>query len=618
MKKFLIISLFIFNFLNAQKIERVDPPNWWVGMQMSKLQIMMYGDNLASLDPKIDSEGVKLIAVDRVENKNYIFLTLQISKTATPKNVDIDFYKGKKIRMKHEYPLLARNENASNIEGFSPKDVMYLITPDRFVNGDTENDELISMKEKLGSGNFDRHGGDLQGIINHLDYIHDLGFTAIWLNPALENNMEEASYHGYSTTDYYKIDPRYGSNEKFRELTNKAGEKGIKIIMDVIPNHCGSEHWFFIDPPMKNWFNNQDNYTNTTHIRQSIQDIHASEFDKRGHSDGWFVETMPDLNQKNPLVSKYLIQNAIWWIEYAGLSGLRVDTYPYADRDFMGDWTRDIMVEYPKFNIVGEEWSPNPAITSYWQMGKQNHDGYISSLPSLMDFPLQIAFIEALNDDFGWGKGFIKAYRMLANDFLYADPYNLVIFPDNHDMTRFYTQVNNDLDLFNMGIVYFATMRGIPQFFYGTEILMNSNKSPGNHGLIRSNFPGGFPGDQINAFTRKGLNVDQIKTLDFFKKILNWRKSNEAIHHGKLIQFAPMNGGWDEVYSYFRIHNKKKVWVLFNRGNHTVEVDMKRYSELIEDHTHGYEILSDRIIKLEKGILMEGKSSMIIELNPQK
>jgi glycosidase len=616
MKLFHFFILLILGVKSYAQIDRVEPPNWWVGMQMSKLQIMMYGDNLAVLDPKIDSEGVKLIAVDRVENKNYIFLTLEISKNAIHQNVNIDFYNGKKLKITHEYELLPRKENAANIVGFSPKDVMYLITPDRFVNGDTENDELSSMKEKLGDGDYDRHGGDLQGIMNHLDYIHDLGFTAIWLNPALENNMEEASYHGYSTTDYYKIDPRYGSNEKFRELTHKAGEKGIKIIMDVIPNHCGSEHWFFIDPPMNNWFNNQDNYTNTTHIRQSIQDIHASEFDKRGHADGWFVETMPDLNQKNPLVSKYLIQNAIWWIEYAGLSGLRVDTYPYADRDFMGDWTRDIMAEYPLFNIVGEEWSENPAITSYWQMGKQNHDDYVSYLPSLMDFPLQIAFVEALNDDFGWGKGFIKAYRMLANDFLYADPYNLVIFPDNHDMTRFYTQVNNDLDLFNMGIVYYATMRGIPQFFYGTEILMNSNENPGNHGLIRSNFPGGFPGDKINAFTREGLNVDQIKTLDFFKKILKWRKSNEAIHHGKLIQFAPKPRGKEEIYSYFRIYEGKKVWILFNRTNQRKEVEMYRYKELIENHKQGFEVISDQKIDFKNNIIIEAKSSMIIELNP--
>ena len=612
-----IVKFFVALIILAKsysQIERVEPPNWWVGMKMSEIQIMIYGKKIAELDPKIDSESIRLKAIDRVENQNYIFLTIEIPKNTLPQSFKINFLKGKKVKISHDYPILKRNENSSNVIGFNQEDVMYLITPDRFANGNTQNDELSYMKEKLGSGNFDRHGGDLQGIIDHLDYIENLGFTAIWLNPALENNMEKSSYHGYSTTDYYKVDPRFGSNQKFIELSKKAKEKGIKIIMDIIPNHCGSEHWFFLDPPMSNWFNNQNNFVNTTHLRQSIQDIHASEFDRIGHTDGWFVKTMPDLNQRNPLVSKYFIQNAIWWVEYASLSGFRVDTYPYSDKDFMTDWTMKIMEEYPLFNIVGEEWSENPAITSYWQRGKNNHDGYISFLPSLMDFPIQMAFIESLNDDFGWGKGFIKAYRMLANDFLYADPYNLVIFPDNHDMTRFFTQVKNDLDLFYMGIVYYVTMRGIPQFFYGTEILMNSNENPGNHGLIRSNFPGGFPGDKVNAFTREGLNSDQIKTLDFFKKLLNWRKRNETIHHGKLIQFAPKTGGKDEIYSYFRIHQGKKVWVLFNRNDQAKQVEMFRYRELIENHEQGYEVLTDRKIDLGEKIIIEAKSSMIIEL----
>ena len=612
-----IVKFFVALIILAKsysQIERVEPPNWWVGMKMSEIQIMIYGKKIAELDPKIDSESIRLKAIDRVENQNYIFLTIEIPKNTLPQSFKINFLKGKKVKISHDYPILKRNENSSNVIGFNQEDVMYLITPDRFANGNTQNDELSYMKEKLGSGNFDRHGGDLQGIIDHLDYIEDLGFTAIWLNPALENNMEKSSYHGYSTTDYYKVDPRFGSNQKFIELSKKAKEKGIKIIMDIIPNHCGSEHWFFLDPPMSNWFNNQNNFVNTTHLRQSIQDIHASEFDRRGHTDGWFVKTMPDLNQRNPLVSKYFIQNAIWWIEYASLSGFRVDTYPYSDKNFMTDWTMKIMEEYPFFNIVGEEWSENPAITSYWQRGKNNHDGYISFLPSLMDFPIQMAFIESLNDDFGWGKGFIKAYRMLANDFLYADPHNLVIFPDNHDMTRFFTQVKNDLNLFYMGIVYYVTMRGIPQFFYGTEILMNSDENPGNHGLIRSNFPGGFPGDKVNAFTREGLNSDQIKTLDFFKKLLNWRKRNETIHHGKLIQFAPKTGGKDEIYSYFRIHQGKKVWVLFNRNDQAKQVEMFRYRELIENHKQGYEVLTDRKIDLGEKIIIEAKSSMIIEL----
>lgn len=616
MRKVLIILVLVIGHkINAQ-VERVEPPFWWTEMKLSEIQLLIYGDNIAQLIPKIEAEGVKLTSVDRVQNDNYLFLNLLIETNAKPGFFNIDFYKGKKKKYTQPYRLIERRENASQLKGFTPADVMYLITPDRFANGNPENDEIEGMKDKPGDGDYDRHGGDLQGIIDHLDYIHEIGFTAIWLNPALENNMAKASYHGYSTTDYYKVDPRFGSNIKFKELTEKAAQKNIKIIMDIIPNHCGSEHWFFKDPPTQDWFNNQNEYQNTTHVRESVQDIHASEIDKKEHADGWFVKTMPDMNQRNPHVSKYFIQNAIWWIEYAQLAGIRVDTYPYSDKYFMADWTQAIMEEYPFFNIVGEEWSSNPAITSYWQRGKVNHDGYVSYLPSLMDFPLQIAFIEALKDDLGWGKGFTKAYRMLANDFLYADPYNLVIFPDNHDMTRFFTQVNNDLDLFKMGVVYYATMRGIPQFFYGTEILMDSNENPKSHGLIRSDFPGGWPDDTVNAFKGKGLSKDQRQTLNFFKKLLNWRKNNEVIHYGKLIQYAPKPGGKQEIYSYFRTYENKKVWVIFNRVDRNQTLDLSRYGQVIDGFDQGYEVLEDKMIEFNDQLEIKAKSVMIIELNP--
>jgi len=463
-------------------IERVEPPNWWVGMKTNELQILVYGNSINDLIPKISNSFIELTSFDKVQNENYLFLNISISENAKPDEVEIDFYKNNVLVDRYVFSLLDREKNASNIEGFNNSDVMYLITPDRFANGDPENDNVKEMYERPNrDNNRGLHGGDIQGIINHLDYIKDLGFTTVWLNPVLENNMKKSSYHGYSTTDYYKVDPRFGTNELFRELSINAKEKGIKLVMDMIPNHCGSEHWFFKDPPMDNWFNNQSGFKQTSHRRETVQDIYASEIDKREHADGWFVETMPDLNQKNQKMSKYLIQNTLWWIEYARLSGIRVDTYPYSDKDFMSDWTFAVMDEYPNFNIVGEEWSDNPIVISYWQKDKINHDGYVSYLPTLMDFPLQISFTEALLDDFSWGKGFIKPYKTLANDFLYPNPNNLLIFPDNHDMTRFFTQVNNDIDLFKMGIVYYSTMRGIPQFYYGTEILMNSDENPGDH-----------------------------------------------------------------------------------------------------------------------------------------
>jgi len=592
-------------------IERVEPPNWWVGMKTNDLQILVYGKSINDLIPKISNSNIELTSFNKVQNENYLFLNISISENAQPDEVEIDFYKNNMVVDRYVFSLLDREKNASNVEGFNSSDVMYLITPDRFANGDSKNDDIKSMYERPNRDyNRGLHGGDIQGIINHLDYIKDLGFTTVWLNPVLENNMKKSSYHGYSTTDYYKVDPRFGSNELFQELSISAKEKGIKLVMDLIPNHCGSEHWFFKDPPMDNWFNNQSGFKQTSHRRETVQDIYASEIDKREHADGWFVETMPDLNQKNQKMSKYLIQNTLWWIEYARLSGIRVDTYPYSDKDFMSDWTFAVMDEYPNFNIVGEEWSDNPIVISYWQKDKINHDGYVSYLPTLMDFPLQISFTEALLDDFSWGKGFIKPYKTLASDFLYPNPNNLLIFPDNHDMTRFFTQVNNDIDLFKMGIVYYSTMRGIPQFYYGTEILMNSDENPGDHGLIRTEFPGGWPDHSKNAFTGDGLSYNERQTQLFFKEILNWRKDNEVIHNGKLIQFAPKGG----IYSFFRILNNKMVWVIFNRNNSPETLETSRFDELIENYEIAFDVINKKKVSISEKIIINAKSALILEI----
>jgi len=595
----------------SNKIERVEPPNWWVGMKTRDLQLLVYGKNISDYVPVINSSNAKLVSTEKVKNKNYLFLNISISKNAEPENIEINFLNDNIVVDRYKFSLLERKENSSKVEGFNNSDVMYLITPDRYANGDPENDDVEYMYERPNrDNNRGLHGGDLQGIINNLDYIEDLGFTTIWLNPVLENNMKKSSYHGYSTTDYYKIDPRFGTNELFKELSLKSKEKGIKLVMDLIPNHCGSEHWFFIDPPMDDWINNQSGFKQTSHNRETVQDIYASEIDKKEHADGWFVETMPDLNQKNKKMSKYLIQNTLWWIEYAELSGIRVDTYPYSDKDFMSDWTFSVMNEYPNFNIVGEEWSDSPIVISYWQKDMINHDGYVSYLPTLMDFPLQISFAEALTDDFDWGKGFIKPYKTLASDFLYPNPNNLLIFPDNHDMARFYTQVNNDLDLFKMGIVYYSTMRGIPQFYYGTEILMNSDENPGDHGLIRTEFPGGWPDHSKNAFTGDGLSFKEQQTQSFFKEILNWRKDNEVIHNGKLIQFAPK----DEIYSFFRILDDKMVWVIFNRNDSSKKLNTARFKELIADKKIGYDVLNKKRISISNHIILEKKSALIIEI----
>ena len=604
--KILVILLLICSISYSQQIERIEPPFWWEGFKNTSLQLLVYGENISNLDFNIKSNIVELVSVEKAENPNYIFLNLEVNDKGRSGDFDID-YGGNSIKYN-----IHKKELDSDIHiGFNTSDVLCLITPDRFINGDYSNDNHPDMLEKASRGPWGRHGGDLKGINDNLNYLIDLGYTAIWLNPILENNMVKSSYHGYSTTDYYKVDPRFGTNEEFKNLTKKADRMGVKMVMDIIPNHSGSEHWFVKDPPFSNWLNFNNSYSQTTHRRETVQDIHASEYDKKNFVDGWFVETMPDLNQNNKFMSKYLIQNAIWWIEYSGIKGYRVDTYPYSDKDFMSDWTYEIMNEYPYFNIVGEEWSDTPIVTSYWQAGKVNHDGYVSYLPSLMDFPLQINFAEALNDEITWGNGFVKPYRTLASDFLYGDPYNLVVFPDNHDMTRFLTQVNNDLNLFKMGLVFYTTVRGIPQFYYGTEVLMNSNDNPRSHDVIRSEFPGGWNDHEVSALTGKGLTNDQIEFQNFFKKLLNWRKNNKVVHKGKFIHFTPKEQ--EEIYSYFRILGNKMVWTIFNRKDEAQSINLDKYQEVLKGESKGYDVIYEKSIDLNK-LKISPKSALIIEI----
>lgn len=604
--KILVILLLICSISYSQQIERIEPPFWWEGFKNTSLQLLVYGENISNLDFNIKSNIVELVSVEKAENPNYIFLNLEVNDKGRSGDFDID-YGGNSIK----YNIHKKELDSDMHIGFNTSDVLCLITPDRFINGDYSNDNHPDMLEKASRGPWGRHGGDLKGINDNLNYLIDLGYTAIWLNPILENNMVKSSYHGYSTTDYYKVDPRFGTNEEFKNLTKKADRMGVKMVMDIIPNHSGSEHWFVKDPPFSNWLNFNNSYSQTTHRRETVQDIHASEYDKKNFVDGWFVETMPDLNQNNKFMSKYLIQNAIWWIEYSGIKGYRVDTYPYSDKDFMSDWTYEIMNEYPYFNIVGEEWSDTPIVTSYWQAGKVNHDGYVSYLPSLMDFPLQINFAEALNDEITWGNGFVKPYRTLASDFLYGDPYNLVVFPDNHDMTRFLTQVNNDLNLFKMGLVFYTTVRGIPQFYYGTEVLMNSNDNPRSHDVIRSEFPGGWNDHEVSALTGKGLTNDQIEFQNFFKKLLNWRKNNKVVHQGKFIHFTPKEQ--EEIYSYFRILGDKMVWTIFNRKDEAQSINLDKYQEVLKGESKGYDVIYEKSIDLNK-LKISPKSALIIEI----
>ncbi|MEJ6475442.1 glycoside hydrolase family 13 protein [Pseudoalteromonas piscicida] len=603
----LIVLSFYPSVVHATSL-KVEPKNWWVGMKHQQVEILLKGDNLQGSAWQLESyKDVSLVNVSYGDSPNYAFITLNIGKQAKPGIVTL---KNQELNLSFNYELLAREVGSQERVGFSSKDVIYLLNPDRFANGDPSNDSVTGMIE-ASKPNFrgGRHGGDIQGVIDHLDYLADMGFSQIWMTPVRENNMPSYSYHGYAMTDFYRIDPRMGSNALYKTLVDEAKSRNIGIIMDMVLNHSGSEHWWIKDKPTLDWINFGGEFSGTTHARQTVQDPHASEYDKKQFVEGWFVPSMPDLNQRQRHMSNYLIQNAIWWIEYAGLSGIRVDTYSYSDKTFLSEWTERIMKEYPNFNIVGEEWTPNPAVASYWQRGKQNRDGYMSSLPSVMDFSLQEALIQALNEEESWNTGWIKVYQSIANDFQYPDPDNLLVFADNHDMSRVYSQLKQDLDKVKLAMSLLLTTRGIPQIYYGTEVLLDNTPS-NDHGDIRIDFPGGFPGHQQDAKTGKGLNPSQQEMQTHMRQLLQLRKSIPALHDGQLVHFSPFDG----IYAYARIHDEQRVLVLLNKNKQTQEVALHRFSELIQTTKEAKELLTDKTIKLGEHIEIAPMSTMLILL----
>ena len=589
-------------------IKHLEPPFWWTQMSNTKLQLMVHGANISELKPQISYPGVSITAIHQVTNPNYLFIDILIDNNTIAGDFMIGFTKNDQIVLNHKYSLLERVPNSAMRNSFSPADVIYLITADRFANGNPENDSTPNLKEKVNRKNKDgRHGGDIQGIIDHLDYIEEMGFTQLWLNPMLENNHAKYSYHGYSTTDYYNIDERFGGNTLYKLLSEEAHKRGIGIIKDIVLNHCGSEHWWMKDLPSKDWINNEGNYRQTSHNRVSLHDIHTTSSETSNFVDGWFVPTMPDLNHKNLFMSNYLIQNSIWWIEYANLSGFRIDTYPYHDKEFISEFGERLIDEYPNFNFVGEEWSLNPAIVSYWQKDSPRYDNYVSHTPSMMDFPLNSALATSLQEKENWNSGLIKIYETLSNDFLYGNPYSLVVFADNHDMERIYTQLNEQLSLYKMAMTYIYTTRGIPQVYYGTEILL---KGPPDHGTLRTDFPGGWNSDNINGFNGFGLTNEQMEAQLFTKQLLNWRKNSLAITKGTLTHYLPQNG----VYVYFRKYNNELVMVLINNNTSDASVSSKRFYEILDDKTQGISVPKKQVFDLENDIQVPGKTALILDL----
>lgn len=607
--------------LSNTSLERVEPPNWWVNFKDTSLQLLVKEPDIGNSIPSISYAGVTIQKVNKAKSKNYLFIDLNIDKNTKPGKFDILFTFENGSKKAHTYQLKERQKPAEAYKGFDSSDAIYLITPDRFSNGDETNDINKNLKETSidRTDGYKRHGGDIQGIINHIDYIADLGFTAVWPTPVLTNDMPKGSYHGYAITDYYQVDPRFGTLEDYKNLADDLRKKGMKLIMDQVANHCGLEHWWMKDIPFEDWVNHQKNFEkniqnwteetniNSNHRRTTNQDLYASEIDRKGNNEGWFVATMPDLNQRNPFMAKYIIQNSIWWIETIGFGGIRQDTYPYPDKQFMSDWAGAIMQEYPNFSIVGEEWSYNPLLIGYWQKGANNKDGYESNLKSTMDFAMQQNVVAALKEEESWDKGLVKIYEGLANDFHYASPKDILVFPDNHDMSRIYTQLNGDVADTKMALSVYVTLPRIPQIYYGTEILMDDFKNPGDHGLIRTDFLGGWKDDKSNAFSGNGLSDAQKDMQFFMTKVLNYRKNSKAIQEGKTIHFAPFQG----TYFLFRILEDEVVVNIINKNDQPITIDLERYSEIGLQGKTLKNIITDENFIWNKEITLSGKGSFM-------
>lgn len=610
----ILLIVFLFSWgggqnARAMEIKKVAPSFWWAGMKNPELQILLYGEDLALSDVSVSGEGIYLKEAVRQDNPNYLLLYLDLSE-AKAQTFQILLKNGKK-KLQVPYELKSRMQRGEDVKGFTSEDVLYLIMPDRFANGNPENDVVDEMREKKvdRTDSFARHGGDIQGISNHLDYIADLGVTAIWLNPTQENDMESGSYHGYAITDYYQIDKRFGSNEDFCALVEKAHEKNLKVVMDMIFNHCGSENYLFKDKPSDDWFNYRSNYVQTSFKTASVMDIHASAYEKKIATDGWFTSVMPDFNQRNRHVARYLIQSSIWWIEYAGINGIRQDTHPYADFDFMSQWCKEVLDEYPYFNIVGETWLNSNVLVSYWQKNSKLAAPLNSNLPTVMDFPLQALMNQAFDEETGeWGGGLYKLYDYQTQDLVYANPMNLLTFLDNHDTSRFAQtdEMAKNLKRYKQAMVFLLTTRGIPQIYYGTEILMTGDKGKGD-GDLRKDFPGGWQGDTRNCFVENGRTEQENEAFEFTRQLLNWRKGNQVIGKGSLKHYSIQNG----VYVYQREFNGKSVVVIMNGTDDSKELDLTPYQEILP-RENAFDVLTGKNVDLSKKLRLDGRENLIL------
>lgn len=605
-------------------VTRIDPTNWFADMQDPTLQLMVYGKDIKFADVTTDYPNVKIDSLVRLDSPNYLLVYLNL-KGAKPGEISLTFSNKNGKKTTKKFQLKAREMAGADRKGFDISDVLYMLMPDRFANGNPKNDVIKGMEDQLCNRNEPslRHGGDLEGLRQHLDYFTDLGVTALWLTPVLENDRpadggKHSTYHGYATTDYYRVDPRFGTNEEYKALVDECHKKGLKVVMDMIFNHCGDYHpWAkhtridengktIKDYPSKDWFNSPNYGLQTSYKLTPVLDPYASKVDMKETVDGWFVPSMPDLNQRNPHVIKYLIQNSIWWIETVGIDGIRMDTYPYADRQAMADWMKVLNKEYPNFNTVGETWVTEPAYTAAWQKDSKLSD-INSNLKTVMDF----AFFDRLSQAKGeetddWWKGWNRIYNSLCYDYLYTDPSSVMAFIENHDTDR-YLGNGKDSTALKQAYALLLTMKRIPQLYYGTEILMNGTKTE-TDGNVRQDFPGGFPGDKVNKFTREGRTKAENAMFDWTSRLLHWRQNNDVIINGSQTQFIPQHG----VYVLARQHNGKTVLTILNGKKVDNQVDVARYAEVIGSHTTATDVLTGATVDLTKNIPLTQRQAMVL------
>lgn len=594
----------------AQTIERIDPPNWWVGMQAESVELLIKGEDLDGARVSFDHPGVTLGQTTRFPNSNYLAVELIIGPDAQPGDFAITLTR-RESELQFTYELRDRAPGSAERQGFTPQDVVYLVQPDRFANGDTSNDTVEGYVDGLNRDDpGGRHGGDLAGLLDNIAYIADMGFTQLWLNPLQENAEDRNSYHGYAITDSYAVDPRYGTLEDYIALAEALEQSEMGLIMDVVPNHFGSNHYLYQDLPARDFFNGS--YRSTNHRQSTIQDPYASGRDRDGFEDGWFAPTMPDIDQRNAVAARYLIQNAIWWIETVGITGLRIDTYAFSDPDFMIDYTRAIQAEYPNLSMVGEVWSLDPVLTAGFQRGSPINPAPDSGPNSVMDFPLLYTLIDALTEDDSWDTGMARLYNFLGTDRLYADPQALMTFADNHDFDRIHTQLGEDVALTRMALSLIMTLRGTPQILYGTEVLA-TNENPGDHGQIRSDFPGGFAGDTVNAFTGEGLSQAQDDMLSFVQTISRWRSTSEVAAYGDTIHYVPEEDHDHGVYVFGRILGGEAIMVIVNKTDAPVYLNRADYRELLNRTEIATDVMTGERVDLSRDIPATARAVTILE-----